>query len=230
MCTCNMTWTEMIGIILQNMWHIYLGIISPNPLGRPEGFQGMGLDQEDMRVRRRKRNISFFLLHSLQIEVTNSPVALFCTENTVSVQQLKIFTYTQITPNPPFIGLRWTQLNRIISPPYPGVTLDYHRPELQTVNYLTQYTEQNISNQILPHKKGLDCKNSNTIEKLKITTGKTSQAITPFHFFDYYNFSLFYHLKTFITISCITWYPLSLHKVYHKILKSWRKNLTKIWK
>ena len=42
-----------------------------------------------------------------------------------------------------------------------------------------------------------------------IATGETSPVITPFHFFDYYNFSNFYHLITFI-----------LDKVYHKILDS----------
>ena len=38
---------------------------------------------------------------------------------------------------------------------------------------------------------------SEKICKLNIATGKTSQAITPFHFLDYSNFSNFYHKATF---------------------------------
>ena len=41
------------------------------------------------------------------------------------------------------------------------------------------------------------CSQSEKICKLNIATGKTSQAITPFHFLDYFNFSNFYHKATF---------------------------------
>ena len=42
-----------------------IGIISPNPLGPSKGFQGMGLDQEDMRVQEHWNFCLPFLFFSL---------------------------------------------------------------------------------------------------------------------------------------------------------------------
>ena len=47
---------------------------------------------------------------------------------------------------------------------------------------------------------------------INIGTGEMSQAITHFHFFDYYNFSNFYHEITFITRKLLS----QGHFYYHK--------------